>query len=142
MNASQNYFLEKMALSRSSHINNNAYTVDLPKDKYLVNNSLNISDLSPYHGGEDLDPRTDLSQGGDDAEHPMDITMDISPTCGPLTRAQAWAIETKVNSLLVEIQFHTCETWMLPQNNVLCSLRYNDETEEQVGREDGTTQGI
>ncbi|KAK1561379.1 hypothetical protein QYE76_048204, partial [Lolium multiflorum] len=40
-------------------INNNAYVIDIPTSKYLVSNTFNISDLSPYHGDEeeqDLSP--------------------------------------------------------------------------------------
>ena len=44
--------------------NNNAYKIDLPRDKYNVSDVFNIKDLSPYHGDEDFDPRSDLSQGG------------------------------------------------------------------------------
>ena len=43
--------------------NNNAYKIDLPRDKYNVSNIFNVSDLSPYNGDEDFDPRSDLSQG-------------------------------------------------------------------------------
>ena len=72
--------------------NNNAYKIDLPRDKYNVSDIFNVKDLSPYHGDEDFDPRSDLSQGrGDDAEHPTIIPMDAStpPTIplGPMTRA-------------------------------------------------------
>ena len=44
--------------------NNNAYNIDIPSDKYNVSDIFNINDLLPYHGDEDLDPRSDLSQGG------------------------------------------------------------------------------
>ena len=44
--------------------NNNAYKIDLPRDKYNVRAIFNVSDLSSYHGDEDFDPRSDLSQGG------------------------------------------------------------------------------
>ncbi|KAK1595654.1 hypothetical protein QYE76_017288 [Lolium multiflorum] len=40
-------------------INDNAYVVDIPTSKYLVSNTFNVSDLSPYHGDEeniDLSP--------------------------------------------------------------------------------------
>ena len=72
--------------------NNNAYKIDIPRDKYSVSDIFNIKDLSPYHGDEDFDLRTDLPQGrGDDAEHPKVIPMDLptSPTTplGPMTRA-------------------------------------------------------
>ena len=45
------------------HYNNNAYKIDLPRDKYNMSDIFNVSDLSPYHGDEDFDPRSDLSQG-------------------------------------------------------------------------------
>ena len=46
--------------------NNNAYKIDLPRDKYNVSNIFNVTDLAPYHGDETFDPRSDLSQGGRD----------------------------------------------------------------------------
>ena len=45
--------------------NNNAYKIDLPSDKYTVSDVFNVKDLSPYHGDEDFNPRSDLSQGGE-----------------------------------------------------------------------------
>ena len=57
--------------------NDNAYKIDLPRDKYNMSDIFNIKDLSPFHGDEESDPKTDLSQErGDDAEHPTTITMD------------------------------------------------------------------
>ena len=44
--------------------NNNAYKIDIPRDKYNVSDIFNVKDLSPYHGDEDFDLRSDLSQGG------------------------------------------------------------------------------
>ncbi len=44
--------------------NNNAYKIDLPRNKYNMSDVFNVKDLSPYHGDEDFDPRSDLSQGG------------------------------------------------------------------------------
>ena len=80
---------------------NNAYKIDIPRDKYSVSDIFNVKYLSPYHGDEDFDPRSDLSQGrGDDTEHPNVIPMDLptSPMTplGPMTRARAKAIEDKV----------------------------------------------
>ena len=43
--------------------NNNAYKIDIPRDKYNVSDIFNVKDLSPYHGDETFDPRSDLSQG-------------------------------------------------------------------------------
>ena len=44
--------------------NNNAYKIDLPRNKYNMSDIFNVSDLSPYHGDEDFDTRLNLSQGG------------------------------------------------------------------------------
>ena len=49
-------------------INNNAYVIDIPTSKYLVSNTFNVADLSPYHGAheeEALELRTTLSEGGE-----------------------------------------------------------------------------
>ena len=43
--------------------NNNAYKIDLPRGKYNVSDIFNVKDLAPYHGDQNLDPRSDLSQG-------------------------------------------------------------------------------
>ena len=46
-------------------INNNAYVIDIPTSKYLMSNTFNMADLTPYCGiEEDLESRTTLSQGG------------------------------------------------------------------------------
>ena len=46
-----------------------------------------------------------------------------------MTRARSKAIEDKVNSLLSEIPLSTQETWLLPQTETLCVIRYNAEEE-------------
>ena len=107
--------------------NNNAYKIDLPRDKYNVSDVFNLTDLSPCHGDEDFDPRLDLPQGrGDDAEHSKLIPMDLptSPTTplGPMTRARAKAIKDKVNSLLSEPPLSMHENWLLPQVETLCVI--------------------
>ena len=48
-----------------AHYNNNAYKIDIPRDKYNVSDIFNVKDLSPFHGDVDYNPRTDLSQGGE-----------------------------------------------------------------------------
>src|SRR4051812_32441897 len=58
--------------------------------------------------------------------------MDTSPPRGPLTRAQARAIETKVNSLLFKPHLLACETWVLPHADTLCSMRYKGGTQEEA----------
>ena len=75
-----------------------------------------------------------------DAEHPKAIPMDLptSPTTplGPMTRARARAIENEVNSLLVELSFDPLETWLLPQTEMLCVLRYQGEATMQDGHQE------
>ena len=44
--------------------NDNAYKIDLPRDKYNVSNIFNVKDLAPYHRDEAFDPRSNLSRGG------------------------------------------------------------------------------
>src|SRR3954471_22764732 len=89
-----------------------------------------------------------------DAEHPIDITMDPPATLGPLTRAQARAIETKVNSLLSESFINMHESWVLSHGSVLCIIRYTRDAQgdpqvqaQATGKEsvqgmEGTTPGI
>src|SRR3954471_12505618 len=89
-----------------------------------------------------------------DAEHPIDITMDPPATLGPLTRAQARAIEAKVNSLLSESSVNMHESWVLPHGSVLCIIRYTRDAQadpqvqaqatgkEEVQGREGTTPGI
>ena len=89
----------------------------------------NVKDLSPFHGDEEFDPRTDLPQRrGDDAEHPKVIPMDLPSShqvhSGPMTRARARAVETEVTSLLSHFHLDTHETWLLPQTETLCILRH------------------
>ena len=94
-----------------------------------------------FHGDEDHDPRSDLSQGGggDDAEHPTFIHM-YTPTTpqapsGHMTRPRTNAIGHKVNSLLSEPSLPTCETWLLPQIYVLCMTRNREEDHGQDGED-------
>ena len=54
--------------------------------------------------------------------------MDSTPThqapCGPMTRARARAMETEVNSFLVDMHMDTSGTWLLPHQHTLCLIRY------------------
>jgi len=112
--------------------NDNAYKIDIPRDKYSVSDTFKVKDLSPFHGDEDFDPRSDLSQGrGDDAEHPKDIPMDPpSPhqvPKGPMTRARERALETEETSLLSLHLSDSLETWLLPSSGTMCIFRCLDE---------------
>jgi hypothetical protein len=66
-----------------------------------------------------------------DAEHPTVIPMDVTTSpmtpLGPMTRALAKAIDDKVNSLLSELPLSTHATWLLPQAETLCVIRYLEE---------------
>jgi hypothetical protein len=106
--------------------NDNAYKIDIPRDKYNVSDIFNVKDLSSFHGDEVIDPRVDLSRGRgrDYAEHPMDPPSSPKAPSGPMTRARARAIETEVTSLLNELPYVPHDTWLLPQVEMLCVLRY------------------
>ena len=79
-------------------------------------------------------------RGGDDAEHPLVIPMDLpSPhqaSRGPMTRACARALETEVTSLLSDISYDPLETWLLPKSDILCMIRCQEEPPKDA-REDG-----
>ena len=84
-----------------------------------------------FHGDEDHDPRSNLSQGGGDAEHPTFIPM-YTPTTLQAPRIHKMrprlcAIGHKVNSLLFEPSLSACETWLLPHAWTLHTLRYNQD---------------
>ena len=57
----------------------------------------------------------------------MDLPTSPTTPLGPMIRARAKAIETKVNSLLSELPLSTYETWLLPQAETLCVIRYLEE---------------
>ena len=104
----------------------------------------NVKDLSPYHADDEFDRRSDLPQGRrDDAEHPKVIPMDLPSshqvTSGPMTRARARALETKVNSLLSELPLSMHENWLLPQVETLCVIRCLEEGHgpTTLNRQDG-----
>ena len=46
------------------HYNNNAYKIDIPRYKYNMSDIFSIKYLSPFHGDEDFDPRTNLPEDG------------------------------------------------------------------------------
>src|ERR1043165_4041007 len=70
--------------------------------------------------------------------------MDAPATLGPLIRAQARAIEAKVNSILTESLINMHETWVLPHGTILCIIRYTGDArgeaqdQGQVAREEET----
>ena len=54
-----------------------------------------------------------------------------------MTRARARAIQSEVNSLLVELPFDPFETWLLPQTETLCVLRYHVSNQGEGTVQDG-----
>ena len=77
----------------------------------------------------------------------MDASTSPTTPLGPMTRARARALETEVTSLLSQLPFDSHETWLLPQTEMLCILRYQGvshgearkqgEPEAEDMREDG-----
>jgi hypothetical protein len=118
-------------------INNNAYVIDIPTSKYLVSNTFNVSDLSPYHGDEEVqESRTTLSQGGGDDVAPVtDVATPrpTSPPSGPMTRARVKALHDEVNSLLTTLDLGTPLDGLLPHADVLCVIRYKEHQGHQEG---------
>ena len=83
-----------------------------------------------FHGDEDRDPRSNISQGGgDDAVHPTIIPMYTLTTPqapkGHTIRPRPYAMGRKVNSVLFEPTLSTHGTWLLPHAWTLHILRYN-----------------
>ena len=67
----------------------------------------------------------------------MDLPTSPTTPLGPMTRARARAIENVVNSILVECPFYPLETWLLPQSELLCVLRYHVSNQGEVTMQDG-----
>ena len=66
----------------------------------------------------------------------MDLPTSPTTPLGPMTRARARAIENEVNSLLVELPFDPLETWILPQTEMLCVLRYHVSNQGEFTMQD------
>jgi len=66
----------------------------------------------------------------------MNLPSSLQVPGGPMTRARARALETEVTSLLSQFHFNAHETWLLPQTQTLCILRY-----QGVGHEEAKEQG-
>ena len=105
---------------------------ELEDDDYLVKVPFYTVKPSLSHGDLDFDPRSDLPQGrGDDAEHPMDITMSrvhsASDTC------DIYFTYAKVNHLLYTCSLDPFEDGIL-LDPPLCMHRYcrsfTDDEEE------------
>ena len=75
-------------------------------------------------------------KGGDDAKHPSTIPMDSTPTNqaprGPMTRARTRALETEVNSFLLSLHMDTNGILLLPHQDTLCLIRYEEEHHQEA----------
>ncbi|KAI5018266.1 hypothetical protein ZWY2020_043154 [Hordeum vulgare] len=65
----------------------------------------------------------------------MDPSTTRQAPQGPMTRAHARAIETEVTSLLCDPSFDDHGTWMPPQAETLCILRYHVDDREDTRSE-------
>ena len=66
----------------------------------------------------------------------MDSTSTTLAPRGRMTRARARAILSEVNSLLVELPFDPLETWLLPQTEMLCVIRYQESNQGEAMMQD------
>jgi hypothetical protein len=113
----------------------------LQDDEYLVNVLSNTATPSLSHGDLVFDPRSDLSQGGgDDAEHPTDITMSrvrsASNTC------DIYFTYIKVNHLLYTCSLDPFEDGILLDTPLVCMHMYCRsfmDDEEKYKRQGATT---
>ena len=81
----------------------------------------------------------------------MDLPSSHQVPSGPMTRTRARPLETEVTSLLSQLPFESHETWLLPQAETVCIVRYqgasHGEAKEQVqlkersNHEDGGEKG-
>ena len=114
---------------------------ELQDDENLVIDHYYTVTPSLSHGDLDFDPRSDLSQGGgDDVEHPMDITMSrvrlASDTC------DIYFTYTKVNHLLYTCSLDPFEDGILLDTSPVCMHRYCrsfTDVEEECKRQGTTT---
>lgn len=99
------------------------YDLRMYMQAYMRNEENYFSSISVECSGRDR-----LGQWCEAAHGHQYITMDPTPTpqapTRPVTRARARAIESKVNSLLFALPMHSHETWLPPQSETLCILRY------------------
>lgn len=82
----------------------------------------------------------------------MDLPSSHQVPSGPMTRSRARALKTEVTSLLSQFHFDDHKTWLLPQTETLCILRYQGvshvdakergKSEEEDGREGGEEKGL
>ena len=107
---------------------------ELQDDECLVIDRFDMATPSLSHGDLAFDPRSDLFQGGgDDAEHPKDITMSrvrlASDTC------DLYFSYIKVNHLLYTCSLDPFEDGILLDTPLVCMHRYcrsfTDEEEER-----------
>ena len=121
-------------------INYNAYKINIPTSKYLVHDTFNVADLSPFLGDarvqEDDESKTTLSEeGGDDVAPHVDNTMDTTPN-GPMTRSRVKALHEKVTSLLSMCDLDLPLNGLLLHAGTLCILRIHSDDGTQWIQED------
>ena len=87
-------------------INDNAYKLDLPGE-YNVSATFNVSDLSPFGVGDELDLRTNpFQEEGNDEDMASSRSWNMDPIqvpIGPVTRAHAKKFQNAISGLIRRI---------------------------------------
>jgi hypothetical protein len=94
-------------------INDNAYKLDLPRE-YNVSATFNVSDLSPFGVGDELDLRTNpFQEEGNDEDVASTRSWNADPIqvpIGPVTRARAKKFQNALSGLIQGI-WAQASTW-------------------------------
>ena len=67
----------------------------------------------------------------------MDLPSPQQEPKGPMTRARARALENEVTSFLSDITHDPLETWLQPQTEMSCVIRYQGTSLEGATERDG-----
>ena len=83
-----------------ARINDNAYKLDLPSE-YNISATFNVSDLSPFHVGDNSRMNPFEERGNDENQQAFKDPLHIP--VGPITRARSKKIKEALNGLIQEI---------------------------------------
>ena len=81
-------------------INDNAYKLDLPGE-YNISATFNVSDLSPFHVGDDSRKNPFEERGNDENQQAFKDPLHVPVK--PITRARSKKIKEALNELIQEI---------------------------------------
>jgi hypothetical protein len=137
-----------------ARINDNAYKIELPGDKYAASDTFNVPNLSPTHGHEQSESRSTLFEEGEDDEYvshgfPLK-NIEQDPQAHnytyerPMTRAKVKQLQHEVNPFLNDYEHASPKNHVLPNGDTLLVLRFESQVKgglntwhqrEQVGVE-------